>query len=311
MKHGLIIAEFLSTPWAILPERLSAIAGVIARMADGLPASAATLDAVARDAEIMAARRSEAARAGGGSIQVLPFYGVSVQRPPPEMASGSGLMSTQKFAGALRAAVADDSVGAVLIDIDSPGGSVFGVQELANEIYQARSQKPVIAIANSLAASAAYWVGSSASELYITPGGEAGSIGVFAAHQDRSKALEAEGINTTLISAGKYKVEGSPFAPLSDDAKAFMQTRIDAHYGAFTRDVARNRGVNVDAVRNGMGEGRTLGANAAVSAGMADGVMTFEQVLQKMARDLNAGKSNVRSARSAAAMRRDIDILSA
>ena len=90
-----------------------------------------------------------------------------------------------------------------------------------------------------------------------------------------------------------------------------MQTRIDAHYGAFTRDVARNRGVNVDAVRNGMGEGRTLGANAAVSAGMADGVMTFEQVLQKMARDLNAGKSNVRSVRSAAAMRRDIDILSA
>jgi signal peptide peptidase SppA len=207
--------------------------------------------------------------------------------------------------------VADDSVGGILIDIDSPGGSVFGVQELANEIYQARSQKPVIAIANSLAASAAYWIGSSASELYVTPGGEVGSIGVFAAHQNRAKALEAQGVETTLISAGKYKVEGSPFGPLSDEAKAFMQTRIDAHYGAFTRDVARNLGTNVDAVRSGMGEGRTLGAQAAKAAGMVTGVMTFDQVLQKMARDISAGKSNARAGSRAAAMRRDIDILSA
>jgi signal peptide peptidase SppA len=311
MKHALIVAEFLSTPWAILPERLSAISAVVMRLAEGEQASAEVMEMVAADAATMAARRNEAQRTAGGGIAVLPFYGVSTQRPPPAMASGSGLMSTQQFASGLRAAVADDSVAGILIDIDSPGGSVFGVQELSNEIYQARSQKPVIAIANSLAASAAYWIGSSASELYVTPGGEVGSIGVFAAHQNRSQALEKEGVETTLISAGKYKVEGSPFGPLSEEAKAFMQTRIDAHYGAFTRDVARNLGTNVDAVRNGMGEGRTLGASAAKAAGMVAGVMTFDQVLQKMARDIGAGKGNARAGNRAAAMRRDIDILSA
>lgn len=310
MKHALLVAEFLSTPWAILPERLTAIAGVVARLAVGEDASPEVLDSVAADAATMAARRSEAQRAGGGAVAVLPFYGVSTQRPPPAMASGSGLMSTQAFANTLRMALADDSIGGILIDIDSPGGSVFGIQELSNEIYQARSQKPIVAIANSLAASAAYWIGSSASEFYITPGGEAGSIGVFAAHENRAKALEQAGIDTTLISAGKYKVEGSPFGPLSDEAKAFMQTRIDAHYGAFTRAVARNRNTNVETVRGGMGEGRTLGAQAAKDAGLVDSIMTFDQVLQKMARDIGAGKSN-RSASRAAAMRRDIDILSA
>jgi signal peptide peptidase SppA len=266
------------------------------------------MEQVRADAATMAARRGDAERASNGSIAVLPFYGVSTQRPPANEASGSGLMSTQRFAQSFRAALADDSVTGILIDIDSPGGSVSGVQELSNEIFQARGQKQVVAIANSLAASAAYWIGSSASEFYITPGGEAGSIGVYAAHQDVSKALENEGVKTTLISAGKYKVEGNPYGPLDDDARAFMQSRVDAHYGAFTRAVARNRGVAVDAVRSGMGEGRVYGAADAKAAGMVDDVATFEQVLSRMARA--SGKA-AKAGNRAAAMQRDIDILNA
>jgi len=83
-----------------------------------------------------------------------------------------------------------------------------GVCELADEIMAARAQKPVVAIANSLAASAAYWIGCAASEFYLTPGGEVGSIGVWQAHQDFSRALDEAGVTTTLISAGKFKVEG-------------------------------------------------------------------------------------------------------
>lgn len=311
MKHALLVAEFYSTPWAIVPERLTAMESVVLRLMSGAAASPEVMEQVAIDAAAMEARRSDAARTtNGGNIAVLPFYGVSTQRPPPAMASGSGLMSTQQFAAGLRAALADDSVGGILIDVDSPGGSVFGVQELSNEIYSARSQKPVIAIANSLAASAAYWVGSSASEFYITPGGEAGSIGVFAAHQDTSEKLANEGVKTTLISAGKYKVEGSPYGPLGDDALAHMQSRVDAHYGAFTRAVARNRGVNVDAVRGGMGEGRTYGAADAKAAGMVDDIATFDQVLRRMAKNISASRSAPK-AKSAAAMHRDIDILNA
>ncbi|NDU92296.1 MAG: S49 family peptidase, partial [Ferrovum sp.] len=147
--------------------------------------------------------------------------------------SGPGSTSTQMFTAALQDALADETVGQILIDIDSPGGSVYGVAELASEILNARSQKPVVAIANSLAASAAYWVGSAATEFYCTPGGEVGSIGVWQAHEDISGALLYEGIDVTLISAGKYKVEGNPYEPLTEEATAFLQSRVDEYYSVF------------------------------------------------------------------------------
>lgn len=102
------------------------------------------------------------------------------------------------------------------------------------------------------------------------------------AHQDFSKALETEGIDVTLISAGQYKVEGNPYEPLSDDARRFMQSRIDEYYGAFTHQVAKGRKVNVDRVRKGMGQGRVLGADQARAEGMVDGVMPFRTVVSKM-----------------------------
>ncbi|EXI92144.1 MAG: putative signal peptide peptidase SppA [Candidatus Accumulibacter sp. BA-94] len=199
--------------------------------------------------------------------------------------SGPGCVSTQQFASALRQALADDSVSQILIDIDSPGGSVYGVSELADEIASARGQKPVVAIANSLAASAAYWIGCSASEFYVTPGGEVGSIGVWQAHFDYSQAFAAEGIQPTLISAGKYKVEGNPYAPLDDEAQGFMQSRVDDYYASFTKAVARGRGMPIVQVREGMGQGRVLGADAAQAQGMVDGVATFDDVVRKMRRD--------------------------
>ncbi|ARK96160.1 S49 family peptidase [Burkholderia pseudomallei] len=287
MKHALLISEFLSTPWAIMPERLSAFAGVIARWSLGAVADVDTMTAVQTDSATVAARRGASARAGNGSIAVLPMYGVVTQRGNmADDISGPGSMSTQMFAQALRSALADDSVDAVLIDIDSPGGSVYGVQELADEIYQARGQKPVVTIANSLAASAAYWLGSAASEFYVTPGGEVGSIGVWSAHEDWSKALADAGVTTTLISAGKYKTEGNPYGPLSADAQSFMQSRVDDYYGAFTKAVARNRGVPVATVREGMGQGRVLGAQAAKEAGMVDDIAAFDDVIRRMSKNL-------------------------
>lgn len=311
MNHALLVAEFYSTPWAIVPERLAAIEQVVMRLSNGIAASHEVMAQVRADSEIMVARRETAARTtSGGQIAVLPFYGVSTQRPPPAMASGSGLMSTQQFAQGFRAALADDSVGGILLDVDSPGGSVFGVQELANEIYQARGQKPIVAIANSLAASAAFWIASAAQEFFITPSGEAGSIGVFLAHQDQSKKLEAEGTHTSLIHAGKYKVEASPYGPLDDAAREHLQSRVDTHYGAFTRAVARHKGTDVETVRSQMGEGRTYGAVQAKAAGMVDDIATFDQVLSRMAKSISAGRSAPKANR-AAAMQRDIDILNA
>ena len=136
-----------------------------------------------------------------------------------------------------------------------------------------------------------------------TPGGEVGSIGVWQAHFDYSQALAAEGIAPTLISAGKYKVEGNPYAPLDEDAQGFMQSRVDDYYGAFTKAIARGRGVPIAQVRDGMGQGRVLGADAALAQNMVDGVATFDDVVRKMRRDAKAspkpGASRLAQAKTA------------
>ena len=311
MNKRLLISEFLTTPWALMPERLQAMTAVLTRWSSDEPPSDETLfqvnaDRVLRDTRKQFASDRAASNAGSG-IAVLPLYGVVTQRGNMvDDISGPGSTSTQKFTSALRQVLADNTVGQILIDIDSPGGSVYGVAELAAEIVKARTQKPVVAVANSLAASAAYWIGCSAGEFYVTPGGEVGSIGVWQAHFDYSKALQEEGVKPTLISAGKFKVEGNPYVPLDPEAQAFMQSRVDDYYNAFIKAVAKGRGVSVADVRGGMGEGRVLGADAALAAKMVDGIATFDDVLAKMQKTAVSqkppGVSRLSQARAALAL---------
>lgn len=283
MNKHLLVSEFLTTPWALMPERLQAMTAVLTRWSSDEPPSDETLFQVNADRVLRDTRKQFAASNAGAGIAVLPLYGVVTQRGNMvDDISGPGSTSTQKFTSALRQVLADDTVGQILIDIDSPGGSVYGVAELASEIVKARAQKPVVAVANSLAASAAYWIGCSAGEFYVTPGGEVGSIGVWQAHFDYSKALEEEGVKPTLISAGKFKVEGNPYVPLDPEAQAFMQSRVDDYYNAFIKAVAKGRGLAVADVQGGMGEGRVLGADAALAAKMVDGIATFDDVLARM-----------------------------
>ena len=307
MNHQLLVAEYLATPWALMPERLSAVTAVIARWSGDDRASDEVMHSVAADRNARDARRQASVSNSGGGIAVLPLYGIVTQRGNMvDDVSGPGTASTQQFSNLLRAALQDETVSQILIDIDSPGGSVYGVAELADEIVSARAQKPVVAIANSLAASAAYWIGCSASEFYVTPGGEVGSIGVWQAHQDYSKAMDEAGVKTTLISAGKFKVEGNPYAPLDEEAQGFMQSRVDDYYAAFTKAVAKGRGVPISQVRDGMGQGRVLGADAALASSMVDGIATFNDVVKKMRRDarvqLKPNASRLNQARNSLAL---------
>ena len=282
MKRSLLLAQIMSTPWALMPETLNAMAGILRRWQAGESLPAATHQRIEADQSLRAARKA-GTQAGSGQIAVLPLYGIITQRGNMvDALSGPGSCSTQQFAAALSDALNDPAVEQILIDIDSPGGSVYGVEELAAQILAARGQKPVVAVANSLAASAAYWIGSAASEFYCTPGGEVGSIGVWQAHEDLSDALKYEGIDVTLISAGKFKVEGNPYEPLTAEATAFLQSRVDDYYNAFVAAVSQARAVNTDEVINGMGQGRVLGASAALTLDMIDGVMTFDQVVAMM-----------------------------
>jgi len=218
-----------------------------------------------------------------GSVAVLPLYGILRQRGPTfmDMLFEGGGTSTDAFAAAFRRMVNDTTVSAIVIDVDSPGGSVFGTPELADEILKARGTKPVIAVANSLAASAAYWVASAADEIVGTPSSMVGSIGVYTMHIDFSKMDEMMGINVTYVAAGKYKVEGNMDEPLGDEALAALQEQIDEYYDSFVSAVAKGRKTTPSAVRSGYGEGRVVTAKQALKLGMIDRIGTLEQTLAR------------------------------
>ena len=283
MKHTAFLAQVLSTPWALHPDYMTAYASALARNIAGAPMAAAP-----------APKRTSAR---SGAIAVIPIYGTIMQRASM-MSMCEGGTSTSEISTAIREAMSDETISQILLDIDSPGGSVYGVGELASEIINARAKKPVIAVSNSLAASAAYWVGCAASEFYVTPGGEVGGIGVWQAHEDWSKAMEEAGVNVSLISAGKYKTEGNPYAPLDPDAQAFMQSRVSDYYSSFTKAVAKGRNVPIDAVRNGMGQGRVLGADAALAENMVDGIATFDEVVKKIQANAKAPRSALKAAQN-------------
>lgn len=255
-------------PWAI---EESAYRALLPRIAAHLTGHAV--------ADVEAASRPRATAAG--AVAVISLMGPITQRASwlTEAFGGTGL---DRFSADVRRAAADPTVKAIVLNVDSPGGSVFGVAEAAAELREARKSKHVVAVANAQAASAAYWLASQADELVVTPSGQVGSIGVFTQHDDVSGALEAMGVRTTLISAGKFKVEGSPYAPLTDEARAALQASVDDYYVMFVGDVAAGRNRSRAEVRGGFGEGRMVGAEAAVAAGMADRVGTLDQVLARL-----------------------------
>jgi len=232
-----------------------------------------------------------------GNVGVLPLTGIITQR------SGNGLMEmlfggvkVDAFSAAFKQMVDTPSVGAIVLDIDSPGGSVFGVNELATQIREARGSKPIIGVANSMAASAAYLIGSAVDTLAVTPGGQVGSIGVYSTHQDFSEADAQFGVKTTLISAGKFKTEANPYEPLTDSAREHMQEQVDAYYEQFVGAVAKGRGKSAATVRGKFGQGRMLMAADALEVGMVDRVASLDQVLAELTRGSKSRKNRNRAA---------------
>jgi HK97 family phage major capsid protein len=169
-----------------------------------------------------------------------------------------------------------------VLDVDSPGGEAVGASAVSDLIYSARGKKPIIAVANSLMASAAYYIASAADEVVARVDSEIGSIGTYLVHTDRSKADASDGITRTVIKAGKYKAEATSIAPLTDDAREHLQAMVDENYDQFVRAVARNRGTTPDAVRNGYGQGRTHYGARAVLSNLADRVGTLDGVIGEL-----------------------------
>lgn len=278
MKYERVLAEIYRKPWAILPEKFETICEIAKLRASGEKLSEQEIRARLAP-HLKAAARSDPGTYG--AVALIGIYGVISHRMNL-MSQISGGTSIEKLTAQFRGAMADPTVKAVVFDVDSPGGSVEGVPELADEILKSRGKKKTVAVANSMAASAAYYLASAADELVVIPSGQVGSIGVFSAHEDISAMLEKEGVKISLISAGKYKTDGNPYEPLSDGARADLQQKVDAVYEMFVKAVAKGRGVSQASVREGFGQGRLVMAADALKQKMVDGVATLDATFARL-----------------------------
>jgi capsid assembly protease len=263
--------------WYIHEQKMNEILAFLELKLSGGSASADVITAIRAATEASAARARSTA-ASGGSVAVIPVYGVIMHRPSMDL-SGPGGTSCQILGRKIREAVDDPNVSAIVLDVDSPGGDTDGVDELAAEIYNARKQKKITAVSNCLMASAAYYLASQASEVVVSPSSMTGSIGVYCVHEDDSEMLSKLGVKLTLIKFGENKAEGNNAEPLTDAGRQHLQEMVDTFGAMFEKAVARGRGVSRDEVHSKFGQGRVFDAKQAVKLGIADRVATLDEVL--------------------------------
>lgn len=204
-----------------------------------------------------------------GNVAVIPMHGSLLHRGAwaSPWATGYSYISS-----AFNAALHDDEVKGIVFDVNSFGGHVAGNFELAEEIYAARGQKPTLALVDSHALSGGYSLSSAADRIVASPSSDVGSIGVLLMHVSLEQALKNVGVEISLIHAGKHKVDGNPFEDLPDDVRSVLQSSVEKSYSQFVSLVARNRGLDTEAVRNT--EARVYDAEEAKSLGLIDDVMS-------------------------------------
>lgn len=209
-----------------------------------------------------------------------PILGSMVHRGS-SLDAMSGIQSYQNIRSDLEAALADPNVKSIMLEVDSPGGSVAGAFDLRDFIMEAKEQKPIYAYARDTMASAAYLIGSAATKVYSSQTGSIGSIGVVAMHVDQSERNKQQGIKPTFISAGAMKTAGNPHEPLKGEALGYLQESVNASYEMFIDAVAEARGLDKQAIRDT--EARVYRGQKAVELGLVDGVKSFDAVMEELA----------------------------
>lgn len=212
-------------------------------------------------------------------VAVIPIVG-SMSHRSTGIEAMSGMTSYTTLQKQFEAAFNDPNVGSILMDIDSPGGSVAGAFDFRDYLMSKKGTKPVYALARDAMCSAAYLIGSTADKVYATQTARVGSIGVVAMHTDASGKMEKEGLKPTFISAGKFKTAGNPYEKLEGEKLKYLQDSVDESYDMFINAVADARGIDKKAIRDT--EARVYGGKKAVEIGLADGIRTYESVIAEM-----------------------------
>jgi signal peptide peptidase SppA len=197
-----------------------------------------------------------------------------------------GMTGYPEIRDAMISAATDTSVQHIILDIDSGGGAVSGVDDTAKLIRLVHDNvKPVTAFTDGSMYSAAYWLGSSAGEVYASKAAGMGSIGVIATHMERSEMLKEAGIGVTVIRAGKYKALANGVEKLTEEGKAQIQAGVDAAYKIFVGHVAEMRGKSYEFADSVMAQGREFYGQAGADAGLVDGIKSFDQVMSDVKRN--------------------------
>lgn len=217
----------------------------------------------------------------------IPIHGMLINR----FGASWGFITGYNFIRSqIGAAMADQDVKRIVYDVDSGGGEVSGCQETADIMSAATKEKPSMAVVDSMSASAAYWLSSSAGKIVATPSSGAGSIGAMLQHVDRSKALENAGYKVTLLHSGAHKVDGNSFEALKDDVRESLQTRLDATREGFATHVASQRGLDVKAVMDT--EAEYYPASEALAKGLVDEIASTDVAIVAFMGAPNGGQQS-------------------
>lgn len=273
------LIDIVNAPWAITPDMLSEVQGIYSRHMRGDKLDIKAIEAAT--GKTMNGSTSGYDVTGG--VAVLPLDGVLAKKMNLFMQISGGT-SMQMAANSFREALADSDVSAIVLCVDSPGGTVDGTQEFADLVYNSRGVKPVVSLVDGTMASAAYWIGSAASQVFLSSETDiVGSIGVVQNHVDISQSEASQGRKTTEIAAGKYKRIASQYGALTLEGRAVLQDQVDQTYKVFVEAVARNRGVSADVVLQDMADGRVFIGQQAIDAGLVDGVSTLDALIARAA----------------------------
>lgn len=291
-----LIDYLMQTKWALRETELRQLANLVERHSSGAKLAEDEVERIVAARKKRDAEDVERPLEVRGSVGVIPISGV-IAKHSSQVGGVSQPRGTsvERIREGLRAALADDRVETILMAIDSPGGSVDGLIDIADELRAARAVKPLLAYTDGLMASAAYWIGSQASAIYATRGAELGSIGVYMPVTDTSRATENAGVQVRMFRSGPHKGAGMRGTRLTEEQAQEIQGEIDRIAEDFVLAVAEGRGMELESVE-GLADGKTFAASRAVEVGLADELLAPGSDLESLVARLNGGSQSARAA---------------
>lgn len=269
--YGRIISTITTTPWMMAPNALRMMLEILDAHING------TITQEEIRQRVAANQRDHSSQAGrAGAVGVLPLHGPIFPKANL-MTELSGAVSLEEWSSEFLSMVGDDSISSIILDIDSPGGLSSMVPETAAMIRRARDVKPIYAVANTLAASAAYGLASGATKIFGSPSSMVGSIGTYMVHTDESPLMEKIGVKETVIKAGRFKAV--EIESLTPENREYLQDLTNDVNDQFLAAIADGRGIDVDQLRASYGDGKIFAASRALDMGVIDGIATLDEVV--------------------------------